>query len=475
MLFNSPEFAVFFPLVFVLYWCCFARHTGARNLFLLVVSYIFYGWWDPRFLLLIIASSIVDFVVSSKLGDTDNPRTRWWLLAISLLANLGVLGYFKYFNFFVDSFVIAMSQLGYTPSIHTLKILLPVGISFYTFQTLGYTIDVYRRNLSPTRDVLAFFAYVAFFPQLVAGPIERASNLLTRFEHPVHFDYDVARDAMRQILWGFFKKIVVADTCGRLVGPIFDNYSAYSGSTLVLGAVYFAFQIYGDFSGYSDIAIGTARLMGFDLMRNFAYPYFARDITEFWRRWHISLSTWFRDYVYIPLGGSRFDRLTSIRNTFIVFLTSGLWHGANWTFVLWGLLHWLYFLPVFLVQQKRRADEPIAAGRWLPTLREAAQIVITFSLVTLAWVFFRAPSVGVALGYTKTIFSASLFTVPAVARGGVFWIAILVAVEWLQRHREHGLDIRQLPVAVRWLIYLIVVLLCLYKYQPSSEFIYFQF
>lgn len=378
MIFNSFEFAIFLPLVFLGYWFVFRKSLKAQNIFIIAVSYLFYGWWDWRFLSLIFLSSLVDYMVGLGLLNQTNQVKRKWLLAASLVMNLGALGFFKYYNFFVDSFVEAFATFGIAMEARSLQVILPVGISFYTFQTLSYSIDVYRRHLEPTRDIMAFMAYVSFFPQLVAGPIERAIHLLPQFYAPRKFDFAKAQDGLRQILWGLFKKIVIADNAAVLTNQIFENYTELSGSTLLLGAFYFAFQIYCDFSGYSDIAIGTARLFGFDIMRNFALPYFSRDIAEFWRRWHISLSTWFRDYLYIPLGGSRGNQWQKIRNTLIVFTVSGFWHGANWTFVAWGLLNGLYFIPLMLMGKNRKNMGVTSENRLLPTFRESIQMLSTF-------------------------------------------------------------------------------------------------
>jgi D-alanyl-lipoteichoic acid acyltransferase DltB (MBOAT superfamily) len=345
MLFNSIDFAIFLPIVFFLYWFVTAKHLKTQNILIVLSSYVFYGWWDVRFLSLIVISTFIDFCVGIKLGKEENSKKRKQLLLLSVFVNLGFLGFFKYYNFFVENFVEAFSFLGYTFNVKTINIVLPVGISFYTFQTMSYSIDVYRGKLQPTKDFIAFAAYVSFFPQLVAGPIERATNLLPQFYYKRFFSYDKAIDGMRQILWGFFKKLVIADNCAEFVNYIFGNSDNMPGSALALGTIFFAFQIYGDFSGYSDIAIGLAKLFGFSLMQNFAFPYFSRDIAEFWRRWHISLSTWFRDYVYIPLGGSKNGTAKSIRNTLIIFLVSGFWHGANWTFLVWGFINALLFIP----------------------------------------------------------------------------------------------------------------------------------
>lgn len=368
MLFNSPEFALFLPVVFCLYWFIFAPlGLQVQNAFILVASYIFYGWWDWRFLFLIAFSSLIDFQVAKTLSRASNELSRRYLLALSLATNLGLLFLFKYYGFFAESLDSAFQSLGVTLDLPTLKLILPVGISFYTFQTLSYTIDVYRRQLEASNNAISFFAYVSFFPQLVAGPIERASFLLPQFQKPRVFKDETASEGCRQILWGLFKKVVVADTCGAYSDEIFKNYQDFSSPILLMGAALFAVQIYGDFSGYSDVAIGLARLFGFELKDNFRYPYFSRDIAEFWRRWHISLSTWFRDYLYIPLGGSRGNLFFRIRNVFAIFLVSGFWHGANWTFIIWGLLNALYFIPLMLGGKNRQNIGEIAEGRLLPS------------------------------------------------------------------------------------------------------------
>ncbi|MBK6344070.1 MAG: MBOAT family protein, partial [Flavobacteriales bacterium] len=344
MLFNSIDFAAFLPMVFLIHWLIL-RGQRARNAFLLLASYVFYGWWDPRFLSLLALSSLIDFWVSKRIGKETRTARRKALLLLSLAANLGMLGFFKYYDFFVSNFESAFSLFGHPLQLRHLDIILPVGISFYTFQTLSYTIDVYMGRLKPSTDGLSFMAFVSFFPQLVAGPIERATHLLPQFSKTRSFSLEQSSDGLRQMLWGLVKKVVVADNCAPYVDSIFAAPEAASGSTLLVGAMLFSFQIYCDFSGYSDIAVGCARLFGFDLMRNFAYPYFSRDIAEFWRRWHISLSSWFRDYVYVPLGGSRGRLGATMRNTLIIFIISGFWHGANWTFICWGAVHALYFMP----------------------------------------------------------------------------------------------------------------------------------
>jgi D-alanyl-lipoteichoic acid acyltransferase DltB (MBOAT superfamily) len=393
--------------------------------------------------------------------------------------NLGFLGFFKYFNFFVESFIKTFSFLGQPISNPILlKIVLPVGISFYTFQTLSYTIDVYKKKIEPTQDATAFFAFVGFFPQLVAGPIERAANLLPQFYMKRTFEPNKAIDGMRQILWGLFKKIVIADNCAIYTNDIFLNYTDYSGSTLLLGAVFFAFQIYGDFSGYSDIAIGTSRLFGFSLMRNFAFPYFSRDIAEFWRKWHISLSTWFRDYVYIPLGGSRGKTLIKIRNVFIIFIVSGFWHGANWTFIVWGALNAIYFLPLMLMNKNRKNTDSVAKGRLLPNFKEIFQIGTTFFITVVAWIFFRAESLSHAVHYIAGMFEKSLFSYPQIDfEKLVVIISGFVIVEWLQREKQHALQFDKVPLPrfIRWGIYYGIILCCIKFGGAQQEFIYFQF
>jgi len=360
----------------MLYWFVANKYLKLQNLLIVAASYLFYGWWDWRFLSLIIFSTVVDYSVGLGLAKAEDKTKRKALLWTSIIVNLGFLGFFKYYNFFLDNFITAFSFFGTEIKSSSLNIILPVGISFYTFQTLSYSIDVYKRKLEPTRDFIAFSAFVSFFPQLVAGPIERATHLLPQFYAKRTFQYSKAVDGMRQILWGLFKKIVIADNCSKYANLIFNNSADYTGSTLVLGVLFFTFQIYGDFSGYSDIAIGTARLFGFNLMRNFAFPYFSRDIAEFWRRWHISLSTWFRDYLYIPLGGSRGGTWMKVRNTFIIFIVSGFWHGANWTFIVWGALNAIYFLPLLLTKNNRKNLEIVAQGKFLPTLEELSFILI---------------------------------------------------------------------------------------------------
>ena len=482
MLFNSLDFAVFLPIVFILYWFVFQKNLKAQNFLIVMASYLFYGWWDWRFLSLIAFSTLVDYTIGLKLSKEVRVKKRKMLLLMSILVNLGFLGFFKYYNFFLDNFVTAFSFFGNEINANSLNIILPVGISFYTFQTLSYTIDVYRKKLEPTKNLIAFTAFVSFFPQLVAGPIERATNLLPQFYKKRTFNYTLAVDGLRQILWGLFKKIVIADNCATYANLIFNNSDDYSGSTLLLGALFFTFQIYGDFSGYSDIAIGTSRLFGFDLKQNFAFPYFSRDIAEFWRRWHISLSSWFKDYVYIPLGGSKGGTAMKVRNTFIIFIVSGFWHGANWTFIVWGALNAIYFLPLLLTNNNRNNIEVVANNTYLPNIKETFQMLLTFGLTMIAWVFFRADNVYHALSIISEIFSGSILSTPnfeGFTKSLVIILMILffLAVEWLGRKGLFALEkiylINYRPM--RWAFYLLLIIAIIIFGGDQQDFIYFQF
>ena len=482
MLFNSLDFAIFLPIVFVLYWFVTNHNLKLQNAIIVVASYVFYGWWDWRFLSLILFSTLVDYSIGRRLKNEESWTNRKILLWISIIVNLGFLGFFKYYNFFIDNFVVAFSFFSHKIQPNTLNIILPVGISFYTFQTLSYTIDVYKKKLEPAEDIIAFSAFVCFFPQLVAGPIERATNLLPQFYKKRTFDYDKAVDGMRQILWGLFKKVVIADNCAEYADLIFNNYEDYSGSTLLLGAIFFTFQIYGDFSGYSDIAIGTSRLFGFNLMKNFATPYFSRDIAEFWRRWHISLSTWFRDYLYIPLGGSRGGTWIKVRNTFIIFLVSGFWHGANWTFIIWGGLNAFYFLPLLLLKRNRINLGVVAEGRMIPSLRELFQMVSTFFLTVLSWIFFRAESVESSLKIIKEIFSISVLTYPNFDQRSaslitIFLVLVFMMCEWQLRFSGFSNTISRKVTnnTLRRVIYFILVLTIILYSRFNNTFIYFNF
>ena len=512
MLFNSFEFLIFLPIVFLLYWFVFdyamrgcKRQLLWQNLLIVVASYIFYGWWDWRFLILIAITTVLSFLSGIGIENAPTVRGKKAVMVANVLVNLGILGVYKYYDFFAAQFA---ELFGIQSDFLLLHLILPVGISFYTFQALSYSIDVYRKQIEPTHDIVAFTAFLSFFPQLVAGPIERATNLLPQFQKKRTFDYAQAMDGMRQILWGLFKKIVVADNCAVYVDQVFTDISGHSGSTLLLAAVIFTFQIYGDFSGYSDIAIGTAKLFGIKLMRNFNVPYFSRDIAEFWRRWHISLTTWFRDYVYIPLGGSRPDtsrlspfasrlsptaytKCIAVRNTFIIFLLSGLWHGANWTFVLWGAYHALLFVPLLVMNKNRKYRDTVATiilpdgtikTKWLPSLKEVGQMLLTFALAVVGWIIFRAENLGQVCYIISNILNESTLSIPMLI-SQYYYIPLLVTIiimllfEWFTRNRAHGLEIANIPHRwIRWSIYLLILLALFFATQTDTpQFIYFQF
>jgi alginate O-acetyltransferase complex protein AlgI len=491
MLFNSIEFGVFLPIVFFLYWLL-KNNLQMQNGLVLLASYFFYGWWDWRFLALITFSSLVDFYIGQGLAKVQSQGKRRALLLISLSVNLGLLAYFKYYNFFLENFVQAFTFLGYELRADRLNIILPVGISFYTFQTLSYTIDIFKKKIKPTNNILSFFAFVSFFPQLVAGPIERAANLLPQFHRPRIFQYHKAVDGLRQILWGLFKKVVIADNCAEYANLIFDNSTDYSGSTLLLGAIFFSFQIYGDFSGYSDIAVGTSRLLGFNLMQNFAFPYFSRNIEEFWNRWHISLSSWFRDYVYLPLfqnidDDDVIDRTMKFKYygmivTLITFLVSGLWHGANWTFIVWGGLNAVYYLPLFLSENSQLNTPIIAYGKSLPSGSEFFSMLTTFLMTVFAWIFFRAENVNHAFNYILNMLSSSLFSIPQFdGRANALKIVILITlflyIEWNGREHKYGIEIlgSKWKAPFRYLMYYGFILMIWIYSGNQQEFIYFQF
>ncbi len=487
MLFNSIDFAIFLPIVFGLYWFGFQKNLIHQNLVIAVSSYVFYGWWDWRFLSLILFSSLVDFV-GAILITNKRGKSRKAILAVSLITNLGLLGFFKYFNFFLDNISEVFSFCGVPLQMEALTVVLPVGISFYTFQTMSYTIDVYRGNLKPTHDFVAFSAYVSFFPQLVAGPIERATNLLPQFQRPRQFDISLAVDGLRQILWGLFKKVVIADNCATIVNAIFDQSDQYSGPILIMGAAFFAIQIYCDFSGYSDMALGLSRLFGFSMMQNFAFPYFSRDIAEFWRRWHISLSTWFRDYLYIPLGGSRGNKWMKIRNTFAIFLVSGFWHGANWTFIFWGLLHALFFLPLLLADKNRVNLDIVKTNRlFFPSITDTIRIASTFALTCIAWIFFRAENIQHALQYVSDMILGMLSRQAYIdGLNFSFWelnhticalTLMMIAAEWVGKNGQHALENleNRLSMPTRWLAYLMLTSFIVYYFGSEQQFIYFQF
>ena len=463
MLFNSISFGIFLPVVFTLYWLLSKWGMKFQNILLLISSYFFYACWDYRFLFLLIFSTVLDYYTGIKMAESQKSAIkRSWFL-IGVIINVGFLGVFKYYNFFASSFAEAVSHFGFNVNVWTLKVILPVGISFYTFHGLSYVIDIYKDRIKPERNFIDYSVFVCFFPLLVAGPIERATHLLPQIKRKRYFDYSMAVDGLRQILWGLFKKIVIADNCAKLANIVFDNSSGFSGSSRVLGALFFSFQIYSDFSGYSDIAIGTARLFGIDLLRNFAFPYFSRDIAEFWRRWHISLTTWFRDYLYIPLGGSKGGVWMKIRNIFIIFLISGFWHGANWTFIAWGALNAVYFLPLMLLNKNRSNIDSVAKGKYLPSARELISMLITFSLTILAWIFFRSDSISHALNYISGIFSKTLFSLPPpTIREGktIVMIILFTVIEWLGREQQYAIASLGMkwPRAIRWSFYYFILI-----------------
>lgn len=477
MLFNSFEYLLFLPIVFCLYWFV-SKPLKWQNLLIVVASYIFYGWWDYRFLVLIAFTTLCSFssaiLIENKKASSQLGGAKLYALA-NIVINLLILGVFKYYNFFTESFAQLCNSIGIAVHPVTLKLILPVGISFYTFQALSYTIDVYRDKIKATHDPISFFAFISFFPQLVAGPIERATNLLPQFQKERHFNYNQAVDGTKQILWGLFKKMVIADNCADIVDKVWLDYSSYSTPMLVMATILFAFQIYGDFSGYSDIAIGTAKLFGIKLMRNFNLPYFSRSVAEFWKRWHISLNTWFVDYVYIPLGGSREGKWKTFRNTFAIFFLSGLWHGANWTYVGWGVYHAALFLPMIMLGKRKKYTDVVAQTTILPSLKELLQVLSTFILVVFGWILFRANSISDFFGFVSCVFSN--FHVDSGFDGltALFFIFVLLVVEWINRKQEHAFAFTIKNIWVRWGIYILTALLCLTQAGKQVQFIYFQF
>ncbi len=483
MLFNSLDFFIFLPVVFVVYWFISYKSLQVQNLFVLAASYIFYGLWDWRFLFLILASTVVDFFVGRAIYASNSDKRRKTWLWTSVLFNVGLLGFFKYYNFFVNSWVDLISIFGYElKSTWTLQIILPVGISFYTFQTMSYSLDIYYKRLTPTRDFISFATFVSFFPQLVAGPIERASNLLSQITAKRSFNYIQCTEGLKLILWGLFKKVVIADAIAPIVDDIFANYSDYPASTLILGVSLFSFQVYGDFSGYSDIAIGTAKLFGIELMSNFKFPTFSRNVAEYWQRWHVSLSTWFRHYVYIPLGGSRVSKLKSVRNIIIIFLVSGFWHGANWTFIVWGAIHAVLYIPVFLMGRNRMyMGNVVAENRWFPSLTEILQILLTFSLVTFSRVFFRSESITDAFGFLEQIYTNFTFESyhhPLGYRMIDYFVLLGLFVLYEFRiRRDERAPFKFKSGIVRFVAYTLVILGMLLFFDDTIDrsFIYFQF
>ncbi len=479
MLFNSLPFAVFFPIVFVLYWYIFDGKLKLQNLFLLFVSFFFFACFNWKFLFLLVFSIGLDYSIAHKISENANNiiKKKFWLW-LSIIVNLGFLGIFKYYNFFIDNISNAVSFFGLKANFWSLQFILPIGISFYTFHGLSYIIDVYKDKIKPVNSIVDYSLFVSFFPLLVAGPIERATHLLPQIQNKRSFNYSKIVDGMRQILWGLVKKIVIADNCAVYVNQIFDNPSEYSGSSLVIGIILFSFQIYGDFSGYSDIALGTARMLGIELLQNFSFPYFSRDIAEFWRRWHISLSSWFRDYIYIPLGGSRVSKLVQIRNVFVIFVLSGFWHGANWTFIFWGFFHAICFIPLLIFNKNRKNLDFITTNSFSSKATVFYKMTINFGLVTFAWIFFRSETLNDAFLYIKKIFSFSTFTFPEVFPKTVLgYILLFVIVEWIGRNEHFAIK----KLGFKWTkpirisFYYILTFIVLYFYGKDFQFIYFQF
>ena len=480
MLFNSIEFLFFLPIVFAIYWLLWKNYKW-QNVALLLASYVFYAWWDYRFLLLLVGLSIAAYGSgilierSRKLkveGGMWKVGAKFWTI-VNIVLDLGVLAVFKYYNFFVSSFA---ELFGLQNSIHSLKIVLPLGISFFTFQAIAYVVDVYKRKIEPT-NLVDCLLYIGFFPKLLAGPIERPTNLIPQIQKPRVFDYDLAVDGCRQILWGLFKKVVIADNAALYVNHVYGDYASQLGSTLLLAAILYTIQIYGDFSGYSDMAIGTAKLFGFRFRDNFMFPYFSRNMNEFWRRWHISLNTWFIDYVYIPLGGSRNGKWHTIRNTMIIFLLSGLWHGADWSFVAWGAYHGLLLVLLIVLNRNTKYERVVAYDRWYPSLKEFGQIILVFAFATFGWMMFRADNMTQFVDYTARMCSADVLSVPMFAGYSALAlnIGLLFVVEWFMRKKKHGLDVANLPSYLRYAIYFGMAFIFFAFGGNTVNFIYFQF
>ena len=473
MLFNSFEFLIFLPTVFILYWFVFNKAVKFQNLLILLVSYFFYGWFDWRFVGLLVLSTVIDYTFGFLVAN-GSPGKKKLYLWLSVANNLIILIFFKYYNFFTLEVTNGLNLIGLHFSPYLIKVVLPLGISFYTFHGMSYVIDIYRGNFKPIKSFVDYAVFVCFFPLLVAGPIERASHLIPQIVVPRSFKYQQAVQGLRLMLWGFFKKVVIADSLAPIVDNIFGNYHAMSGSTLFLGAIYFSFQIYGDFSGYSDIAIGTAKLFGFELLSNFKFPYFSRNIAEFWRRWHVSLSSWFRDYLYFPLGGSRVGIAKAIRNTFIIFLVSGFWHGANWTFIAWGGIHALLFIPLLIASKNRQfTKEVVAHNQMLPGFYEFLQILVTFLLVTLAWIFFRSPTISFAVDYIKHI-PFHFFQMPQLRSFLFIYILPFIIIDWFFRKDERVLHFPKNKI-LRYSAYCLMFFIIVYYSNDNSSFIYFQF
>ena len=489
MLFNSISFAIFLTIVFILHWFVMNKNSYSQNILLVIASFVFYALWDWRFLLLMVISKGIDFISTTQISRSADARRRKRFLLISIFVNVAILGFFKYFNFFIGSFSNVLSLFNYNGSISSLQIIMPVGLSFYTMQALGYVFDVYQEEVEPTNNIIEFFAFLSFFPLVLAGPIERASNLLHQLKTQRVFNYSNAVDGLRQILWGLFKKVVIADNCASLANLIFDHSAGYSGSTLVLAALFFTFQIYCDFSGYSDMAIGVAKLFNINLMQNFAFPYFSRNIGEFWRRWHISLSSWLFDYIFKPIQMTLRDLklLGNILAILITFIISGIWHGSNWTFIIWGVLNAIYFIPSFFTWKRHKNTPVVAQGKYFPSLHEVFQMGYTFGATVLAWIFFRSASIGQAVSFIKNIFKHSLFSLPdsrafnaANEHPGkmILIIILFLIIEWIGREQQYGIA----KLGLKWpkplrlaLYYGIIITVLFYFAGKGQQFIYFQF
>lgn len=486
MLFNSINFLLFFVFVFFLYWYL-QKEVKFQNILLFLSSYLFYSFWDWRFLFMLFFSTFLDFSLGIQLQNTDKLKKKKFLLFIGIFVNLFVLSLFKYYDFFAISFGEFLNHLGFKVNLQTLNLIIPVGISFYTFHGISYLIDIYNNKTIADKSFINYAVFVSFFPLLIAGPIERATHLLPQIQKKRVFSYSKGVDGLRQILWGLFKKNVIADNCSVLVDEIFNNSSELNGNILFLGAILFAFQIYGDFSGYTDIALGLARLLGFELMQNFSFPYFSRDIAEFWRKWHISLSSWFRDYVYIPLGGSKGGKFYIIRNVFIIFILSGFWHGASWTFIFWGFLNALYFIPYLLLSRNRKYLDVVAYNTILPNIKEILSILFTFFLTSIAWIFFRSTSIMQAFHFVKKIFfdllDFSLYKVTLnyfrihIGIIIVFYIFFFLIIEWKGRRGKFALSHYDHIKSsfVKYSFYIFIIFSIIIFSGNENQFIYFQF
>ncbi|MEY4834274.1 MAG: hypothetical protein RI980_389 [Bacteroidota bacterium] len=477
MFFNSLHFAVFLPIIFILYWYVFNKNKSWQNSLLIIASYYFYACWDWRFLFLLVFSTLLDYFSGIQIEKSKSVKeTKFWFW-LSVLINLGFLGLFKYYNFFATSFIELINGFGFQVNPVLIKVILPVGISFYTFHGLSYVIDIYYQRIKAETNFVDYSLFVSYFPLLVAGPIERATHLLPQVKVKREFNFEKAKEGLHQIIWGLVKKVVIADSCALYANEVFNHQEQMNSFSLLLGAIYFAFQIYGDFSGYSDIALGTSKLFGIDLLKNFNFPYFSRDIAEFWRRWHISLSSWFRDYLYIPLGGSKGGKWMQVRNTFIIFLVSGFWHGANWTFIAWGFLNAIYFLPLLLLNKNRNNLEDIHIKWNFEGVKTIFSILLTFSITTFAWIFFRAKSISEAILYIKNMFTNLNFESQYLNNARyvpeLLWlIGAFILFEWFHKYKTEPISGKHENIK---LLLCILAILALGVFSDDKEFIYFQF